>query len=138
MPACTQSLIRIEEKMTMLSFVRTIAIVAGCLAATGAAAQVDEEMNRILDEAMPYMHHSCESVMNNYGDDEEKIAESVRLMVAVSLFNREIDIEKQIPDEAERASLKDEFVEALEEACEADPDALLAGAVDTAVKDAVY
>jgi len=102
-----------------------------------AHAQVDEEMSRILDEAMPYMHHSCESVINNYGDDEEKVAEIVRLMVAVSLFNREIDIEKQIPDEAERASLKDEFVEALRVGCEADPDALLAGVVDTAVKDAV-
>jgi hypothetical protein len=122
----------------MAPFVRTFTIVAACMAAASAAAQVDEEMNRILDEAMPYMHHSCESVINNYGDDEEKIAEIVRLMVAVSLFNREIDIEKQIPDEAERASLKDEFVEALEDVCEADPDALLAGAVDIAVKDAVY
>jgi hypothetical protein len=122
----------------MAPFVRTFTIVAACMAAASAAAQVDEEMNRILDEAMPYMHHSCESIILNYGDDEDKVAEIVRLMVAVSLFNREIDIEKQIPDEAERASLKDEFVEALEEACEADPDALLAGAVDTAVKDAVY
>jgi hypothetical protein len=122
----------------MAPFVRTFTIVAACMAAASAAAQVDEEMNRILDEAMPYMHHSCESIILNYGDDEDKVAEIVRLMVAVSLFNREIDIEKQIPDEAERASLKDEFVEALEDVCEADPDALLAGAVDTAVKDAVY
>jgi hypothetical protein len=121
----------------MAPFVRTFTIVAACMAAASAAAQVDEEMNRILDEAMPYMHHSCESIILNYGDDEDKVAEIVRLMVAVSLFNREIDIEKQIPDEAERASLKDEFVEALEDVCEADPDALLAGAVDTAVKDAV-
>jgi hypothetical protein len=122
----------------MAPFVRTFTIVAACMAAASAAAQVDEEMNRILDEAMPYMHHSCESIILNYGDDEDKVAEIVRLMVAVSLFNREIDIEKQIPDEAERASLKDEFVEALEDVCEADPDALLAGAVDIAVKDAVY
>ncbi|WP_093155325.1 YmgD family protein [Aliiruegeria lutimaris] len=97
----------------------------------------DEEMDRILDEAMPYMHHSCESVLANYGEDEEKVAEIVRLMAEVSLFNREINVEEAVPDEAERDGLKDKFVEALEEACEADPDALLAGAVDLAVKDAL-
>ncbi|MDV7145808.1 hypothetical protein R3X27_24280 [Tropicimonas sp. TH_r6] len=95
-------------------------------------------MDRILDEAMPFMHHSCESVIANFGEDEEKVSQIVRLMAMVSLFNREIDIEASIPDEAERNTLKDEFVEALEEACEADPDALLAGAVDIAVKEAVY
>ncbi|NDR57054.1 hypothetical protein [Aliiruegeria sabulilitoris] len=104
--------------------------------ALGGMAQADEEMDRILDAAMPYMHHSCESMIANYGDDEEKVAEIVRLMAAVSLFNREIDVLQAVPDEAEREGLKDEFTEALEEACEADPDALLAGAVDTAVKDA--
>ena len=76
-------------------------------------------------------------MLANYGEDEEKVAEIVRLMAAVSLFNREIDVEKAVPGEADRAGLKDEFTEALEEACEADPDTLLAGAVDTAVKDAL-
>ena len=107
------------------------------MVASGVSAQVDDEMNSILDEAMPYMHHSCESVIVNYGDDEEQVAEIVRLMAAVSLFNREIDVLAAVPDEAERQGLKDEFVEALEAACEADPDALLAGAVDIAVKDAL-
>ena len=116
---------------------RIPAIIAGSIVLLGGAAYADEEMDRILDEAMPYMHHSCESVIANYGEDEDKVAEIVRLMAAVSLFNREIDVEKAVPDVADRATLKDEFVEALEEACEADPDALLAGAVDIAVKDAI-
>ena len=116
---------------------RMPAIIAGSIVLLGGAAYADEEMDRILDTAMPYMHHSCESVIANYGEDEDKVAEIVRLMAAVSLFNREIDVEQAVPDEGERATLKDEFVEALEEACEADPDALLAGAVDIAVKDAI-
>lgn len=121
--------------MSVLS--KTSSVILGCLVASGVSAQADEEMNRILDEAMPYMHHSCESVLANYGEDEEKVAEIVRLMAAVSLFNREIDVLEAVPGEADRAGLKDEFTEALEEVCEADPDALLAGAVDTAVKDAL-
>lgn len=116
---------------------RLSVIVAGCAMAFGSAGFADEEMDRILDEAMPYMHHSCESVLANYGEDEEKVAEIVRLMAMVSLFNREINVEEAVPDEAERETLKVEFVEALEEACEADPDTLLAGAVDRAVKDAM-
>ena len=97
----------------------------------------DEEMDRILNEAMPHMHHSCESILANYPDDEEAVAEIVRLMVAVSLFNREFDVVKEIPDEAQRETLRVEFIDRLEQVCEADPDTLLAGAVDTAKKDAL-
>lgn len=114
-----------------------VPIAVGVFVALGTAANADAEMDRILDEAMPFMHHSCESVIANYGEDEEKVSQIVRLMAMVSLFNREIDVEASIPEVAERNALKDEFVRALEEACEADPDALLAGAVDTAVKEAV-
>jgi len=97
----------------------------------------DEEMDRILNEAMPHMHHSCESILANYPDDEEAVAEIVRLMVAVSLFNREFDVVKEIPDEAQRETLRVEFIDRLEQVCEADPDTLLAGAVDIATKDAI-
>jgi thioredoxin-like negative regulator of GroEL len=97
----------------------------------------DEEMDRILNEAMPHMHHSCESILANYPDDEEAVAEIVRLMVAVSLFNREFDVVKEIPDEAQRETLRVEFIDRLEQVCDADPDTLLAGAVDIATKDAI-
>ena len=107
------------------------------LVIVGSTVRADEEMDRILDEAMPFMHHSCASVVAEYGDDEEKVGEIVRLMVAVSLFNRSIDVEQLFPEDAARDALKDEFIKALEETCEADPDTLLAGAVDTATKDAI-
>lgn len=100
----------------MPSFFRNSLILVIGLAAMAGAARADEEMDLILDGAMPFMHHSCESMINNYGVDEKKVADIVRLMVAVSLYNREIDIEKAIPDEDLRATLKDEFVAALEKA----------------------
>jgi hypothetical protein len=100
-------------------------------------ASADEEMDRLLEAALPHMHHSCESILANYPDDEDAVAEIVRLMIAVSLFNREIDVEAAVPDEALRATLRVEFIDRLEEICEMDPDTLLAGAVDIATKDAL-
>ncbi len=121
--------------MSLLSKCSAAALAS--IVAFGSPVFADEEMDRILNEAMPHMHHSCESILANYPDDEEAVAEIVRLMVAVSLFNREFDIEKEIPDEAQRETLRVEFIDRLEEVCEADPDTLLAGAVDTATKDAI-
>lgn len=114
-----------------------LTIAAACLVSVGSSAFADEEMDRILNEAMPHMHHSCESILANYPNDEEAVAEIVRLMVAVSLFNREFDVMKEIPDEAQRETLRVEFIDRLEQVCEADPDTLLAGAVDIATKDAI-
>ncbi|MFG6527840.1 hypothetical protein [Sulfitobacter sp. M23508] len=111
------------------------AVVAACLVTLASAAQADEEMERMLDEAMPHMHHSCESVLETYSNDEEAVAGIVRLMVAVSLYNRQIDVIAMVPDEAKRAQLRDEFTEELEAACDDDPGRLLAGAVDDAVKN---
>jgi hypothetical protein len=106
-----------------------------CLFTLGGTAQADEIMDGIIQSAQPYMHHSCGSVLDTFGDDEEQVAEIVRLMAMVSLFNRQIDVLAEVPDEQDRALLKDEFVEELEDACDDDPGMLLAGAVDLAVKE---
>ncbi len=100
----------------------------------GSGAVADEKMDQIIQHAMPYMHHSCESIIANYGDDEVQVLEMVRLMAMVSLFNREKNVEVAVPDEAEREDLDVEFLEVVRVECEGDPDALLAGVVDAAVK----
>lgn len=104
-----------------------------CLALVGPAL-ADEEMEAILDAATPHMHHSCESIIDNYTEDESKIAEIVRLMAMVALYNRQIDVLVAVPDEADREGLKVVFIEELEDACDDDPGRLLAGAVDDAVR----
>jgi hypothetical protein len=119
----------------MISKANKLAATFACVFFLAGAAYADEEMDKILETAMPYMHHSCESVIETYGDDEEGIAQIVRLMAMVSLYNREIDVLKAVPDEDNRTLLKDEFVEELEDACDDDPGMLLAGAVDLAVKE---
>ena len=101
----------------------------------GQLVHADEVMDQVIDTASPYMHHSCGSVLDVYGEDEAKVAEIVRLMAMLSLFNRQIDVLAAVPEEQDRAILKDEFVEELEDACDDDPGMLLAGAVDLAVKE---
>ena len=73
--------------------------------------------------------------ISNLADVEAKVAEVVRLMAMLSLFNRQIDVLAAVPDAQDRAIIKDEFVEELEDACDDDPGMLLAGAVDLAVKE---
>ena len=119
----------------MISKSNKCASAFACVLFLAGSACADEEMDKILETAMPYMHHSCGSVVETYEDGEEEIAQIVRLMAMVSLYNREIDVLKAVPDETNRALLKDEFVEELEDACDDDPGMLLAGAVDLAVKE---
>ena len=47
-------------------------------------------------------------------------------MAMVSLHNRQIDVVSEVPDEQDRATLKDEFVDDLEDACD-DPRNCLLG-----------
>ncbi|MCE8537882.1 YmgD family protein [Ruegeria pomeroyi] len=110
----------------------TIALAMFALSGT---AQADEEMQRIIAAAMPHMHYSCESVLEAHPGDDQVVADIVRLMAMVSLYNRQIDILALIPDEADRAGLKDDFVKELGDTCDDDPGRLLAAAVDDAVKE---
>ena len=115
-------------------FTKHVAATA-CLFTLGGIAHADEVMDEIINTAQPFMHHSCGSVIVSYGDDEAQVAEIVRLMAMVSLYNRQIDILEALPEEEDREGLRDEFVEELEDACDDDPGMLLAGAVDLAVKE---
>ncbi|WP_193140843.1 MULTISPECIES: YmgD family protein [unclassified Meridianimarinicoccus] len=101
----------------------------------GGMTQADEIMDQTIAAAQPYMHHSCGSILDSYGDDEAKVAEIVRLMAMISLYNRQIDVLAEVMDEQDRAGLKDEFVEELEDACDDDPGMSLTGAVDLAVRE---
>lgn len=117
----------------MIPYSKTMAAAAISILALSGAASADEEAESILEEATPFMHHSCESILDTYEDDHQQISDIVALMVMVSLYNREIDILVEIEDENDREALDIEFVEELEDACDDDPGMLLAGAVDLAV-----
>jgi hypothetical protein len=125
-----------NEEIPMKSCKTHVAALAACLCGLAGAAIADEEMDRIIATAAPFMHHSCESVLIEYESDPEQVNEIVRLMAMISLYNRQIDVVATVPDEY-LDDLKDEFVEELEDACDNDGGKLLAGAVDDAVKETI-
>jgi len=115
-------------------YVITTGFVAGFIA-LGSLAQADDvDVEAVIQSAMEHMHHSCASVLETYPEDEDAVAEIVRGMAFVSLYNRQLDVLALVPDEGAREGLRDEFVEELEDACDDDPGKLLAGAVDDAVR----
>ncbi len=105
------------------------------LVASAVTATADEELDMMLKDALPVMLHSCNTVTEETGGDEEQILEIVRKMVAVSLINRNIDISDYVSSEDEFEALRADFIEVVRAGCEADRNALLAGVIDKAVKE---
>lgn len=97
----------------------------------------DAEAEKYVDDALPLMYHSCKSVVEEAAGDNAAIDKVIRALVAVSLYNRDVEISRfEVSDEA-KTTLHDKFVAALKKGCEADKDALLAGVIDQAVADAL-
>lgn len=105
------------------------------LALMAPAAQAEPTVELMVQEAAGLLHHSCDSLVEVTGADEDAIVEVVKKMVAVSLINRQVDLAQHAKTDEERATLRAAFVAELKEGCAADRQALLAGIVDTAVKE---
>ncbi|MCB1502104.1 MAG: hypothetical protein KDK07_20350 [Bauldia sp.] len=109
--------------------------VAILLTSLSGLAVADPSAEKYLDDAAPVLHHSCRSVVEEAAGDSYYIEGVVRLLVAVSLYNREIDVSTFATTAAEKSALHEKFVEAVAAGCQ-DKDALLAGVVDDAVVNA--
>ncbi len=101
------------------------------------AVRADAEAEKYVDEAMPLMYHTCQSVVDESNGDNAYVDKVLRALVAVSLYNREIDIEKFAKSDADKAKLRDKFISELVEGCKEDKSALLAGVVDEAVAESL-
>jgi len=97
----------------------------------------DSSAEKYVDDALPLMYYSCESVVEEASGDSAYIDKVIRALVAVSLYNRGVEISWfEISDEL-KSTMHDKFVEVLKAGCEADRDALLAGVIDEAVAQAL-
>jgi hypothetical protein len=113
------------------TFVALIGLV-GLMGGSAWAASKDEFKN-YMKNAAPVMHYSCATLVDDAGDDTNRMREVVRLMVAVSLHNRQIDVTTYKLDDAQKEEIKAKFLEMLKDGCADDSNALLAGIVDTSV-----
>ncbi|WP_170466822.1 hypothetical protein [Ruegeria arenilitoris] len=99
-----------------------------------AEAMADEAADQMVQEVLPMMHYTCASIAEEADGDEEFVVAVVGKMTALSLYNRQINIEDHATTDEEKAHLREAFIAALSEGCAADKDALLGGVVDNAVK----
>jgi hypothetical protein len=112
----------------------SLALMTVCFSAS---ARADAEAEKYVDDALPLMYHTCQSVVDESNGDNAYVDKVVRALVAVSLYNREIDIAKFATSDADKAKLRDKFIAELADGCEDDKNALLAGVIDDAVADAL-
>nr|WP_170538030.1 hypothetical protein [Ruegeria arenilitoris] len=94
----------------------------------------DEAADQIAQDALPLMYHTCASVIEEADGNDEYVFDVVRKMTALSLYNRQVDIEEFASSDEEKAKLREAFLSALTEGCAGDEDALLGGVVDDAVR----
>jgi hypothetical protein len=99
------------------------------------AARADAEAEKYVDDALPMMYHTCRSVVDESNGDNAYVDKVVRALLAVSLYNREIDISKFAKSDEDKSKLRDKFIAELADGCKDDNNALLAGVIDDAVSE---
>lgn len=95
--------------------------------------QKQEPKRDYITEAQPYLHLSCEGLVDVLGEDEEKIENVIGLMMAVSLINRNIDITKLITTEKSETEFRTFLEKALRKQCADDAQSLMVTNVDRAI-----
>jgi hypothetical protein len=119
---------------------RKLALIAVAVLAVSTApfAQQNEEVLTIddyVEMARPNMHHSCRSAWEAVEGDETALLEMIGPMIAISLYNRDVDLVALAESRGGAEPLRAEFYEVLKDAFVSDHDALLAGVIDHAVAE---
>ncbi|MEP1933365.1 MAG: hypothetical protein ABJI96_03740 [Paracoccaceae bacterium] len=96
--------------------------------------RADETAQNMVDEALPHMHHTCASLIEEADGDDDYVLVVVGKITALSLYNREIDVAQIAASDAEKEQLRETFLAEVSSGCGADQNALLAGVIDDAVK----
>ncbi|MGD9920360.1 MAG: hypothetical protein AB7V13_02790 [Pseudorhodoplanes sp.] len=114
---------------------KPISFLAGLMVALGfaTAAHADAEAEKYVDDALPLMYHTCASVVDESDGNNAYVDKVIRALLAVSLYNREVDISAYAKTDAEKTALQEKFAAELGQRCRADNNALLAGVIDDAV-----
>lgn len=124
----TEGEITLFELRTLLGLVAAVTISSNPLYA-------DEAADKMVDEALPHMYHTCASVVEEAGGDEDMVVTVVGKITALSLYNRDIDIAQFATTDAQKNELSEAFLAEIAKGCGADQNALLGGVVDDAVKN---
>jgi len=125
-------MIRMRLKLFVLSFVPAILLFTSAVSPVFAAEEMT--INKYIDEAQPYLHHSCESAWDASGQDAEEYVAIINRFVPVVFINHDFDIQRLADaPEAYREQLKVLFYDEIGERCAADSQKLLAGVVENSL-----
>ena len=125
-------MIRMRLKWFLLSFVPAILLFTSAVSPVFAAEEMT--INKYIDEAQPYLHHSCESAWDASGQDAEEYVAIINRFVPVIFINHDFDIQRLADaPEAYREQLKVLFYDEIGERCAADSQKLLAGVVENSL-----
>jgi hypothetical protein len=111
----------------------SVAMVSLLMGVYGLPVSEGQEMSidAYLDDARPYLHHSCESAWAATGENAEEYIAIINRFVPVIFINHDFDV-KQIEDapEADQKRLQVLFYDEVGKRCAEDPQRLLAGVVE--------
>ena len=125
-------MIRMLLKLFLLSFVPAILLFTSAVSPVFAAEEMT--IDKYIDEAQPYLHHSCESAWDASGQDAEEYVAIINRFVPVIFINHDFDIQRLADaPEAYREQLKVLFYDEIGERCAADSQKLLAGVVENSL-----
>lgn len=115
---------------------KTLFSLAFLMAAPTSYAQ-DAQAEAILAEAQGYLHLTCNTLVAEFDDNEDKMLDVIGLMLAVSLNNRGIDFLQMNLTDQEVDEIQTEFADQIGDACAEDADRLMAGIVDEVTAELV-
>ena len=92
-----------------------------------------ESAESYIQRAKEFLPYSCEGLVEEFEGDEAGLEEAMKLLIAVSVINREIVWEEVVKTPEEEAAIGKKLEFAITKECEADVETLMAGAVDRAV-----
>jgi hypothetical protein len=110
--------------------VAMVSLLMGVYGSPVSAAQ-EKSIDDYLDDARPYLHHSCESAWAATGESAEEYVAIINRFVAVIFINHDFDVSEiaEAP-EADQKRLQLLFYNEVGKRCSDDPQRLLAGVVE--------
>ena len=91
----------------------------------------EKTIDDYINEARPYLHHSCESAWAASKENGEEYVAIINRFVAIAFINHDFDVKRidEAPP-ADQEELRVIFYNAIGKRCEEDPQKLLAGVVE--------
>lgn len=91
-----------------------------------------------LDDARPYLHHSCESAWYATDEDADEYVAIINRFVAVVFINHDFDVQRiEEAPAADQERLREIFYNEIGKRCKEKPQQLLAGIVERSLEFAL-